>query len=59
MEGWPPSALGGRLSRSAAALEELDGAFVLLRGSARLERPEIPPASGSRILLAGIQAVLS
>jgi hypothetical protein len=43
----------------AAALEELDGAFVLLRARARGEGSEISPLAGFRIHLARIKPVLA
>jgi hypothetical protein len=47
------------LARSAAALEELDGPFVLLGGAARSERAEILTTLGARIDLAGIEPVFA
>jgi hypothetical protein len=43
--------------RSAATLEELDGAFVLLGRRARFERPEVSSLSGLGILLARVQSI--
>jgi hypothetical protein len=48
------SAVGPRMGRLAAALEELDSPFVLLGGAARRERAEILATLGARIDLAGI-----
>jgi hypothetical protein len=42
-----------------APLEELDRALVLLGGGAAAKRPEIAAPAGLRILLAGIQPVVS
>jgi len=42
-----------------ATLEELNGAFVLLRASTRGERSEIPAFAGFRIHLARIKPVLA
>jgi hypothetical protein len=47
------------MAHGLAVLEELNGSFVLLSGSARFERAEIAPASGSRIALSRIEPVLA
>src|SRR5687768_12291325 len=48
-----------RRSELPAPLEELDGALVLLRRRACVERAEVPPPAGFRVLLARVQAVLA
>src|SRR6185369_12667645 len=44
-------------ARDSVALEVLHGALVLLRRSERLERPEVAPLAGLRVLLARVQPV--
>jgi len=46
-----------RATLGSAALEELDGALVLLGRAAALERSKIAAPAGLRILFAGIQPV--
>src|SRR5207237_8124728 len=45
--------------RSSGALEGLNGALVLFGGRASLERAEVPPAPGARILLARVEPILA
>jgi hypothetical protein len=43
----------------SASFEKLHGAFVSFGRSAAVERPEIAPAAGPRILLARVEAILT
>lgn len=58
-EGLYPHAYEGCPGTKSATLEELNRTFVTLGGGAAPERPQVPPPTGLRILLARIQAIVS